>query len=283
MPMPSGRLDADADAPRYAVFGQPIAHSLSPRIHATFGRQLGIALDYRAIEVGRDGLAATLAEFAAAGGCGANLTLPLKETAAALCATLSPRVRACGSVNTIVRNGSGWHGDSTDGAGLVRDLTVRHGIDLRERRLLLLGAGGAARAVLPALLDAGVGETILVNRTPQRADVLADAFAAHRVRACRWHELAACGAFDLVVNATSAGHGATMPHLPASLLAAHAVCYDLSYGPAARDFLAWARAAGAARSLDGLGMLVEQAAEAFACWHGAHPDTDPVYAALREG
>ena len=149
---------------RYAVFGHPVAHSLSPAIHADFGKQTGIALDYTAIDAAPEEFTAALERFAADGGKGANVTLPLKEAAFALSASLSDRARVAGAVNTLVRNDGQWQGDNTDGAGLVRDLTERHGLDLRGRRVLLLGAGGAARGVAPALLEAGITEMVVVNR-----------------------------------------------------------------------------------------------------------------------
>jgi len=264
---------------RYAVFGQPIAHSLSPRIHTAFAAQFGIALDYRAIEAGRDSFEAALAAFARDGGCGANVTLPLKEDAAAFCSALSERARRCGSVNTLIHDGDDWVGDSTDGIGLLRDL-ARHDLDLRDRRVLLLGAGGAARAAAFALADAGARELVVANRTAPRAQALAGALHA-RARACAWDALRHAGAFDLVVNATSAGHAGDVFEWPLAADEAPAAGYDLSYGKAARPFLVAARAAGVRDARDGLGMLVEQAAESFERWHGVHPDTAPVHAQLR--
>lgn len=267
---------------RYAVFGQPIAHSLSPRIHAAFGSQFGMTVDYRAIEAGRDGFAHALAEFAASGGRGANVTLPLKEDAPALCVALSARARRCGSVNTLIREGDAWHGDSTDGAGLLRDLHARHGFDAQGRRILLLGAGGAARAAAFAFADAGADELVIANRTLARAQALTEAIGdASRNHARALDGLAALANFDLVVNATAAGHGDGAFDLPHTLVASSTLCYDLSYARAARAFLAWAGEAGAIRCSDGLGMLVEQAAESFAIWHGQRPDTAPTYADLR--
>ncbi|WP_256646019.1 shikimate dehydrogenase [Thermomonas paludicola] len=263
---------------RYAVFGSPIAHSQSPRIHAAFARQTGVSMDYVAVEAGHGDFAAKLA---ASGVQGANVTLPLKEDAFALCAETSSRAQRSGAVNTLLRAGSGWHGDNTDGVGLVRDLTERHGLDLRQRRVLLLGAGGAARGVAPALLDAGIGELYVVNRTPARADALADAMGEPgRVHARGWDALPALGGFDLLVNATSASRGGTLPALPMGLAAPRSAAVDLSYGEAAVSFLAWARAAGCSHAVDGLGMLVEQAAESFLLWHGVRPETEAVYAAL---
>ncbi|GHH53488.1 shikimate dehydrogenase [[Pseudomonas] boreopolis] len=271
-------------ASRYAVFGHPVAHSLSPRIHAAFARQHGIALEYTAIDAAPDAFAATLERFAAEGGAGANVTLPLKEQAFALAATLSARARRAGAVNTLVRDGGRWHGDNTDGAGLVRDLTDRHGLDLRGRRVLLLGAGGSARGVAPALLDAGVLEMVIVNRTPERADALCDVLGEPARAVSRyWEDLHDLGDFELIVNSTSAGRQPDAAFsLPLSLVNSMTTAVDLNYGDAAIAFLAWARAARCRNSVDGLGMLVEQAAESFERWHGVRPDTAPVYAALRE-
>ncbi|MET0231252.1 MAG: shikimate dehydrogenase [Rhodanobacteraceae bacterium] len=262
--------------PRYAVFGQPIAHSLSPRIHAMFAAQLGIALDYRAIEASLDTFASKLDAFADEGGAGANVTLPLKQEAARLCMQVSDRARRADSVNTLIRDGDGWRGDSTDGIGFVRDLRDRHRFEPRDKRVLLLGAGGAARAVAFALIESDA-ELTIANRTRARAEVLAD---AARSRVVDWSALAESGRFDLVVHATAAGHADASPGLPDASIGAGALAYDLSYGAAAAPFLSWAQASGA-RAIDGLGMLVEQAAESFAIWHGDAPATDPVYAALR--
>jgi shikimate dehydrogenase len=266
---------------RFAVFGHPVAHSLSPRIHAAFARQAGVAMDYVAIDT-KD-FPAALQAFLASGGDGANVTLPYKAQAMAACAVLSPRARRAGAVNTLIRNNDQWHGDNTDGAGLVRDLTGRHRLDLRRRRSLLLGAGGGARGVAPDLLDAGVGDLYVVNRTPERADALADALGEPgRVHPRYFDDLPALGEFDLVLNATSAAREGRFPSLPMSLVGPRTSVVDLSYGEAAIPLLAWGRPAGARDAIDGLGMLVEQAAESFQRWHGVRPDTDAVYAQLRE-
>ncbi|RZA18005.1 MAG: shikimate dehydrogenase [Lysobacteraceae bacterium] len=266
----------------YAVFGSPIAHSKSPHIHAAFARQAGIELEYVAIEAGHDDFAALLAAFAASGGQGANITLPLKEAAFALCTDASPRARRAGAVNTLIRDGAGWRGDNTDGAGLVRDLAGRHGLDLRERRTLLLGAGGAARGVAPALLDAGIESLWIANRTPAHADALGDWLGdPARVHARALDALPGLGEFDLIVNATSATRGGHLPALPISMVGRRTAAVDLSYGEAAIPFLAWARAAGCRAAVDGLGMLVEQAAESFELWHGVRPETDAVFNAMQ--
>ena len=267
---------------RYAVFGHPIAHSLSPQIHAAFARLRGISLEYTAIDATPDDFSAALERFAAAGGRGCNITLPLKEAAFALCAQVSDRARRAGACNTLTRVDGHWQGDNTDGAGLVHDLTSRHGLDLRARRVLLIGAGGAARGVAPALLDAGIDELVVVNRTPERADALVDALGEPgRAHTRYWQDLRDLGDFELIVNATSAGRGPDGCSAPLSLVNSRSVAVDLNYGEAAIAFLAWARAAGCLEAVDGLGMLVEQAAEAFELWHGVRPQTDEVYAGLR--
>lgn len=268
---------------RYAVFGQPIAHSQSPHIHAAFARQEGIALDYRAIEAAPADFPAALEAFAADGGVGANVTAPLKEIAFGLCRTFTSRAKLAGSVNTLLRKGDYWHGDTTDGVGLVRDLTDRHSLDLRGRRVLLLGAGGSARSVAPALLDAGIRELVVVNRTPERADELSDAIGEPgRVLTRYWDTMQELGDFELIVNATSAGRDRNVEfELPLSLVNSMTTAVDLNYGEAAIAFLAWARAAQCRNMVDGLGMLVEQAATSFQQWHEVRPETDPVYAELR--
>lgn len=267
---------------RLAVFGHPVAHSLSPRIHAAFAAQTGIAIAYDAIDAAPDAFAGALAAFATAGGIGANVTLPLKEHAYALSSTRSERAERAGAVNTLVRQGEAWHGDNTDGAGLVRDLTERHGLDLRGRRTLLLGAGGAARGVAPALLDAGISELYVVNRTATRTDALADALGEPgRVHPRYLEQLGELGEFELIINATSAGRAGAMLSLPRSLVGVRTAAVDLSYAEASVPFLAWARAHGCRDAIDGLGMLVEQAAESFALWHGVRPDTTAVFESLQ--
>ncbi len=266
---------------RFAVFGSPISHSLSPRIHAAFGQQAGIDVHYVAIEAGPEDFATRLQAFADAGGSGANVTLPLKDMAATLATSLGERVQRTGVANTLVRTADGWHADNTDGTGLVRDLAMRHKLDLRSRRTLIVGAGGGARGIAPALLDAGIGELFIVNRTPERADALADMLGLPgHVHPRYLGDVATLGEFDLVINATSANRGGTLAPLPRSLVGRRTAAVDLSYGEAAIPFMAWARATGCHDALDGLGMLVEQAAESFKLWHGVRPDTNPVFAEL---
>ena len=269
---------------RYAVFGHPVAHSLSPRIHAHFARQAGIAASYEAIDASAEDFESALASFAATGGRGANLTLPHKQAGMALCASLTERARQAGAVNTLLRTPDGWHGDNTDGVGLVRDLTERHALDLRGRRTLLLGAGGTGHGVAPALLDAGIDQLYIANRHPEKADALADALGhPDRVHSRYWEDLASLGAFDFIVNATSAGREQAFMALPFGIATPRALAVDLSYGEAAIAFLSWARSAHCAQALDGLGMLVEQAAESFHLWHGVRPATDKIHAELRSG
>lgn len=270
-------------SPLYAVFGQPIAHSRSPGIHATFGRQFGLAIDYRRIEADADHIAGRLAAFAEAGGRGANLTLPLKETAASLCRQVSARALRAGSINTLIRVDDGWNGDTTDGAGLLADLRQRHDVELRDARVLIVGAGGAARAAAAALLDADLAELTVANRTLARAQALCAEIDPHgRSQACELSALDRAGRYDLVINATAAGHEGAVPALPPGLVDGASTAYDLSYGAAAQPFLHWARSARAGRTIDGVGMLVEQAAAAFQLWHGRLPETDAIHRELRE-
>lgn len=268
---------------RYAVFGHPIGHSLSPRIHEAFGRQFGLAVDYRTIDAAPADFPEAVHAFFADGGHGANVTLPHKAAALALADIASDAAHRAGTANVLTRLEDGrLAAHNTDGAGLVRDLADRHRVDLRGHDALLLGAGGAARGVAWSLLDAGVQSLTIVNRSPEAADALADAIGEPaRVHTRYWQDLADIGSYNLILNATSAGVLGKPLDLPSALVGARALCYDLSYGTAAIGFLAWAKSAGALFAFDGLGMLVETAADAFELWHGRRPDTDPVYAMLR--
>ena len=268
---------------QFAVFGHPISHSLSPQIHRAFAQQFGIELDYRAIDAAPDDFAAAVQRFFGDGGRGANVTLPHKAAAFALANRHSEAATRVGSANVLTRLADGGlAAHNTDGDGLVRDLTERHDVDLRGHTALLLGAGGAARGVAWNLLDAGVDTLTIVNRSPNAADELADAIGVPaRAHTRYWEDLADIGSYDLIVNATSAGVLGAALQLPFSLIGARALCYDLSYGAAAGSFLAWAQAAGARYAFDGLGMLLETAADAFELWHGHRPDTESVYQLLR--
>ncbi|HEU0307391.1 MAG TPA: shikimate dehydrogenase [Lysobacter sp.] len=268
---------------RYAVIGHPVAHSKSPWIHAQFARTTGEDIAYDAIDAPPAGFVAAVEKFRAAGGKGLNVTLPFKEEAFRYCSGTSARAAAARAVNTLLLDRAQPFGDNTDGVGLVRDLTERQGLDLRARRTLLIGAGGAARGVAPALLDAGIGDLYIVNRTPERADALADALAQPgRVHPRYFNDVGTLGNFDLVINATSAARDGAFPSFPVNLVAPRGAAVDLSYGEAAVPFLAWARSARAHDCIDGLGMLVEQAAESFQRWHKVRPETDSVYAMLRD-
>lgn len=268
---------------KYAVVGHPVAHSKSPQIHAVFARLTLQDLSYEAILVPLDGFADAVRAFIAAGGRGMNVTVPFKLEAYALADARSPRAEAAKAVNTLVFSPAGIHGDNTDGAGLVADLTRNLGFEIAGKRLLLLGAGGAARGVLLPLLEQQPAALYLANRTPGKAHELRAAFAG-RAGACRLESggfAALAGRqFDLVVNATAASLAGEAPPLPAGLYAPGSLAYDMLYGRET-PFLAAARAQGAARLADGLGMLVEQAAESFFLWRGVRPPTAPVLAQLR--
>ena len=271
---------------RYGVFGNPIAHSKSPLIHGQFARQTGSDLSYAAMLAPREDFVGEVRRFIAAGGCGANVTLPFKEEAYRLADELSARAQAAGAVNTLSFSSGRTYGDNTDGAGLVRDLRANLELQVAGCRVLLLGAGGAARGVLLPLLLEGPAELLLANRTADKAQQLVAEF--NRLPSCAVEtkpqaialaDLAGTS-FDLVINATSAGlDGAPLP-LPDSLFAADTLAYDMLYGRETA-FMKQARQLGA-RVADGLGMLVEQAAEAFYVWRGIRPLTEPVLRSLRD-
>ena len=266
---------------RYAVFGNPISHSQSPRIHALFAAQTAQTMSYEALLAPIDGFAAAIATFVQSGGKGANVTIPFKEDAFRLATTLTPRARAAGAVNTLSFTNDAIHGDNTDGAGLVRDLEANLGFDLAGKRILLLGAGGAARGVILPLLEKHPAALVIANRTEEKAFRLALSFAGHGIlpEACGYAQLHGQAVFDLIINATSAGLSDASLPLPAHLFAPQGLAYEMVYGRNTA-FMQQAVAAGA-RVADGLGMLVEQAAEAFWLWRGVRPATAPVLAAMR--
>ena len=269
---------------RYAVAGHPVEHSLSPLIHAEFARQAGEALVYERLPCPVDGFAETVRLFAARGASGCNVTLPFKFEAFGLVATPTPRAALAGACNTLRFDAGGWSGDNTDGVGLVRDIEVNAGVTLRGARLLLIGAGGGAAGVIGPLAAAGVREIVVANRTVARAAALVARHAGSVDRATlawRSSSLEACGeGFDIVVNATASSvAGSSVPVGP-TVLRPGALAVDMMYGPAARAFTAWAESHGAI-GRDGLGMLVEQAAESFLFWRGVRPRTDAVLAGLR--
>lgn len=285
---------------RYAVIGCDIGHSRSPQIHAMFARATHQALEYGLLDTPPASFHAVVRDFFAHGGRGLNVTVPHKQAALRLADSLTARAQRAGAVNTLARGADGkLLGDNTDGAGLVRDLTVNLGCRLRGARVLLLGAGGAARGILAPLLEAGVASIVIRNRHARRAQQLASEFAelgtvvaASGVRAGAGplpaQPAAATPAgrapdagFDLILNATSASLHDELPAMPADAVGTQTLAYDLAYADHDTIFVRWARQAGAARAVMGLGMLVEQAAESFLLWRGVRPDTAPVLESLR--
>ncbi len=291
-------------ADRYVVIGNPIAHSKSPQIHAAFARQTGEALAYERLLAPLDGFEAAVRDFIAAGGRGANVTVPFKLEAFALADRLSERATAAGAVNTLRFDREDGRvsivGDNTDGVGLVRDIVANAGVAVAGARVLLLGAGGAARGVILPLLAESPAQLVIANRTLARAEELVVQFAeaasssvsastatatlasasasAVQLSASRFEDLT--GRFDIVINATSASLSSELPPVPASVFAAGGFAYDMMYGAQPTVFMQMAAQAGA-HVRDGLGMLVEQAAESFHVWRGVRPDTMPVYRELR--
>ncbi|MBK7676859.1 shikimate dehydrogenase [Accumulibacter sp.] len=266
---------------RYCVFGNPVGHSRSPAIHAAFAAQCRQDLMYEAILAPRDGFVDAVRRFVAGGGRGASVTVPFKEEACLVAKRLTDRAKIAGAVNTLVFEGSAVLGDNTDGYGLLRDLTHNLSCQVTGKRVLLLGAGGAARGVIAPLLDTQPAALVVANRTAARAHDLAQRVSrADSLGACGYPQLAG-QSFDLVINATSASLGGKLPPLPEGVFAAGSLAYDMMYGQGRTPFLVFAGRQGAARLVDGLGMLVEQAAEAFRIWRGMRPDTTPVMAMLR--
>jgi shikimate dehydrogenase len=268
---------------RYAVIGHPIAHSRSPWIHAQFAQQTGQQLVYTAIDAAPEDLTSCVREFFAQGGRGLNVTIPHKLKMLELIDSLSERARIAGAVNTIVRESDGrLRGDNTDGIGFVRDLTHNLQVSVAGRRVLLLGAGGAARGLLAPLLALEPAVVVIANRSPERARELASAFAGHGPLQGTGLAQLESQRFDLIVNATAASLHDELPPLPPAVLASAALCYDLVYARGGTRFTRWARECGVAQCVTGAGMLVEQAAESFLLWRGVRPDTAPVLAALRD-
>jgi shikimate dehydrogenase len=265
---------------QYAVIGNPVAHSKSPQIHAEFARQTGQDLSYVRLLAPTDGFVAVVEAFRLQGGLGANVTLPFKAEACGYATRLSERARTAQAVNTLKFEGNAIFGDNTDGAGLVNDLRRNLGCWIAGQRVLLLGAGGAARGVIRPVLEQQPASLVLANRTPVKARELAQDCGGG-VEACSYAALAG-RQFDLVVNATSASLTGALPPLPPGVFAPGALAYDMMYGVGETPFLAFARAEGAARLADGLGMLLEQAAESFLIWRGLRPDTAPLRALLRQ-
>lgn len=275
-------MHAETTLDRYLVLGNPIAHSKSPQIHALFAKQTGQAMSYVAMLVELNDFAATLKRLQAEGIRGANVTVPFKQEAWQAMDALSERAQQAKAVNTIVfRDDGSLFGDNTDGLGLVADLMQNNAVMLAGKRILMLGAGGAARGVINPLLAQRPAALVIANRTVARAqEIVADFGQASALSACAFNELADQG-FDVVINATSASLSGDLPPIPATVFNPGASAYDMMYGKEPTVFLRWAAQAGASKTLDGLGMLVEQAAEAFNIWRGVRPLTAEVIATLR--
>ena len=270
----------------YCVFGNPIAHSKSPFIHAAFAAQTGHDLRYEARLAPVDDFAGGLLAFLAAGGRGANVTVPFKEDAFRLATQRTRRAEQAGAVNLLSFASGEIVGDNSDGAGLLRDIEANLGQDIRGRRILLLGAGGAARGALGPLLAAAPAALTVANRSPEKASGLVERFRGFSTFSGPLDGVAysalAARQYDVVINATAASLAGELPPLPEGLFAPGSLAYDMMYGRGETPFLAYARAQGAGHCADGLGMLVEQAAEAFFVWRGVRPASAPVLTALRE-
>jgi shikimate dehydrogenase len=276
------------DALSFAVIGHPVGHSRSPEIHQAFARQFAISLTYSRLEAAPDRFSESVAQFFRDGGAGLNVTLPHKFAAAQLAATLSLRASHAGAVNTLSPEGQVLAGDNTDGIGLFRDLVrigTKVGIDTCSSSILVIGAGGAAQGALSGLLDAGCRRLAVVARDSGKAKILSDRLSAPRpIEIVEWTSGSPAHGFDIVINATAASHRGETLELQESWLSDSILAYDLGYsgrhGPG-RPFLEYARSKDVPHVEDGLGMLVEQAAESFFVWHGVKPDVVPVLAALK--
>ena len=265
----------------YAVVGNPIAHSKSPKIHFQFSQQTGQDMLYTAklVELGK--FNETVNEFFAEGGSGLNVTVPFKEDAFRYADQHTERALRAGAVNTLKKLEDGTVlADNTDGVGLVRDLTINHSIELKDKRILIIGAGGAVRGILQPILEQAPAEVVIVNRTLSKAQQLADDFKElGTINACGFAEVD--GSFSVVINGTSASLSGELPPLPLTIFQDDTVTYDMMYGAGLTVFNQWAQEQGVTQTIDGLGMLIEQAAEAFVLWRNERPDTDEVMAALR--
>ncbi|MCO6412892.1 MAG: shikimate dehydrogenase [Thiogranum sp.] len=270
------------EADRYAVMGNPVAHSRSPEIHRLFAEQTGQIIDYRAILVETGRFPEAVADFFSAGGKGLNVTVPFKQEAWRLADRLSDGALRAGAVNTLALTDGALYGDNTDGIGLVRDLTRNLEIGLGGRQILVLGAGGAARGVLAPLLEHRPKLLVIANRTADRARELAEQFADLGDIQGSGFEALKDLSFDLVINATSASLSGQVPQLPPGVIKSGSCCYDMVYAAEPTAFMRYALAQGAHQAFDGLGMLVEQAAASFQLWRGIMPQTRPVIRALRD-
>lgn len=265
---------------KYAVVGNPIAHSKSPQIHQAFAAATGQSMSYERLLAPLDGFASVIEAFAREGGMGCNVTMPFKQEAFAISHVLAPRAELAGAVNTLSRCGAHWHGDNTDGAGIVRDLLRNLRVALEGATVLILGAGGATRGVLGPMLAENPARICVANRTLSRAEEIVCLFAhAGRVHATQPHAIDE--RFDVVINATPWDEGGDERGWPGTIFERGSLAYDMVYADRPTPFMRWAREHGAARAADGLGMLIEQAAESFLIWRGVRPDTAPVFELLR--
>jgi shikimate dehydrogenase len=271
------------DMKRFAVMGNPVSHSLSPYIHQRFAEQFGISLSYQAIAVEAGDFTRAVQRFAAQGGSGLNVTVPYKLEAWQIASSLSPRAELAGAVNTLRFDDDGsLYGDNTDGVGLVTDIRVNLAKPVAGARLLVIGAGGAVRGVIGPLLEAGPVQLHIANRTAQKAEELVRLFSTHgSCSASGLGDIPIEPAYDIVINGTAASLHGDMPDLPDGLFATGGLAYDMMYASQPTPFMRWAAAQGATHITDGLGMLVEQAAESFYLWHGVRPATAAVIGEMR--
>ena len=278
----SDLFDFERAPDEYAVMGNPISHSKSPQIHTQFAKQTQQNIRYRAIQVDPGGFEQAIGNFFASGGKGLNITVPFKQEAWQLANELSERARLAGAVNTLKpgTNG-GLYGDNTDGIGLVRDLTQNLGVKLTEKRILLVGAGGAARGVIAPLMDNNPQQLVIANRTMDRANELVEHFSGKGHISTMGFDELKDEKFDVVINATSASLKGDLPPLPVTAITNTQIVYDMMYSSEPTLFLQWAQQHGAKKISDGLGMLVEQAAESFYIWRNVLPDTTPVIQNIR--
>ena len=285
--MSDSLFDFDPLPDQYAVMGNPIDHSKSPRIHSEFARQTKQHIEYHALQVDEGGLKQAVGNFQANGGKGLNITVPFKEDAWRLVDERSTHAEQAGAVNTImIRKDGSLFGDNTDGIGLMRDIKHNHQVKIKQLRVLIMGAGGAVRGILAPLLEQKPATITIVNRTLGKAVQLADLFThstteKQLISACAYDALDG-KEFDLIINGTSASLQGDLPPLPDNILAEGACCYDMMYGKEPTPFLRWAAQQGASLCFDGLGMLVEQAAVSFELWRGVKPNTSPVITLLQE-
>jgi shikimate dehydrogenase len=281
-------FDFETSTDEYAVMGNPVAHSKSPLIHSAFARQTGQRIHYSAIQVDPGGFPQAVGNFFANGGKGLNVTVPFKQEAWQLADSLSDRAELAGAVNTLLMQNERLFGDNTDGVGLLRDLNNNLKIKLKDKRMLIIGAGGAARGVLQPLIHAKPRTLVIANRTPDKARELAGVFTTYagdryaaNIQGCGFDDLDG-QQYDIVINATSASLKGDLPPIPKDVFAEGALCYDMMYGAEPTIFLQWAQQCGVIQLSDGLGMLVEQAAISFHLWRGVLPETAPVIRQIRD-